>query len=32
MATAADLDRPADAADAFRAAVRAWLEAHFHPT
>jgi len=31
MATAADLDRPADAADAFRAAVRAWLEAHFPP-
>src|SRR3569833_4713771 len=31
MATAADLDRPADALDAFRAEARAWLEAHFPP-
>ncbi|MDQ2879643.1 MAG: acyl-CoA dehydrogenase family protein [Pseudomonadota bacterium] len=31
MATAADLDRPADTLDAFRDEARAWLAAHFPP-
>jgi alkylation response protein AidB-like acyl-CoA dehydrogenase len=31
MASAADLDRPADALDAFRQEARAWLEANFPP-
>jgi alkylation response protein AidB-like acyl-CoA dehydrogenase len=32
MATAAELDRPADATDDFRKEVRAWLEANFPPS
>ncbi|QKS01543.1 acyl-CoA dehydrogenase [Sphingomonas sp. CL5.1] len=31
MATAADLDRPADSLDDFRKEARAWLEANFDP-
>ena len=31
MATAADLDRPADSAEAFREEARAWLAANFDP-
>lgn len=32
MATAADLDRPADSLDGFRQEARAWLEQHFTPS
>ena len=32
MATAADLDTPANALEAFRAEARAWLEANFPPS
>ena len=31
MATAAELNRPADALDGFRQEARAWLEANFDP-
>lgn len=31
MATAAELDRPAEALEGFRAEIRAWLEANFPP-